>query len=324
MSFLKDISFQYIYLEVSVTRNSLVYYLLRSFKNYIFFDMFQAIAKDIASSKKISSFFTKKSPESASIINHTPVNGFNEKADSSNKRKIIESEENRSLEHNPKLRKIESHNANSSKTPTKVSKHTKDKEKSKSDSKKKKIEKPLGVGSPNHSKVARSLSKNILPQISIVQKTHKSPKDTHLRSSYLDSDLVSKSVLKEKVISDEDLGVATKCCSEEEKMNEMVNVKSISKGLNKENSLDNKIPNDCNKKIEIDINSQDFSLSGFGDEFDQLLCDNWDEITESKLDLSVLQRCDVLDVVRSARDLVLTLKDSNSEDKSTVKCCDYW
>lgn len=248
---------------------------------------------------------------------------LNQKTDSNNKRKVFESEENVSLEHNLKFRKIESHSESASKTPTKISKGANDKEKSKSDSKKRRIEKPSGLGTQNQSKIARSFSNNSLPQVILLQKSNKSPKDSHVSSSYLDSDLVSKSVLKESV-SDEDSGVASKFSSLDDGVNEMGNLKCISKGLNKENSLDNKIPNDCDKKIEVDINSEDFCLSGFGDEFDQLLDDNWDEITESKLDLSVLKRCDVLDVVRSTRDFVLTLKDSNSEDKASVKCCDYW
>ncbi|XP_033220291.1 DNA replication ATP-dependent helicase/nuclease DNA2 [Belonocnema kinseyi] len=284
----------------------------------------KAIAKDVSSSKKISSFFTKKSPESTSNTNRTHVTDLNQKTDSNNKRKILESEENGSLEHNLKLRKIESHSAITSKTPPKVSKYAKDKEKSKSYSKKRKIDKTSGLGTPNDSKISRSFSNNILTQVSPLEKSNKSPKDSHVNSSFLDSDLVSKSVLKENVVSDEDSAVASEFSSLENNVNEMGKLKCISKGLNKENSLDVKISNVSDKKIEVDVNSEDFCLSDFGDEFDQLLDDNWDEITESKLDLSVLKRCDVLDVVRSARDFILALKDSNSEKKASVKCCDYW
>ena len=296
--------------------------------------MFQAIAKDVASNKKISSFFMKKPSSSSSIINHSPVKGFNGKSDSNNKRKIIESEEICFLEHDPKLRKIESHNKSASKTPSKVFKYIKNKEKCKSDSEShlEKVEKPTCVDPSNQSKFENNSAKNILPQMTKEKQATTSTIGSPLRFLNLGSDLVFEQVSKKKIISDEDSGIDSKASSMEDNinknsLNDTMSINCSSNGLNKENSLYNKIPKDCDKKLEplkVDNSSHDSHFSELDNEIESFFDENWQDIVENNLDLSVLTRCYISEVAKSCRNVILTLKDATSGDRASVKCCDYW
>lgn len=271
----------------------------------IFDIMLQAIEKDVAKSRKISSFFVKK-PSDSTTINKNAEN-LTERNDT-NKRKIDELERKSNSEHLSKLRKIE----NKGKTPEKIKENYEIKDHLK------KVEKKVKINSPKKSKNTNESAK-ILFHVDKTECTNDS-------SSMINTDpLSSNSLLKERIICDEDSGIVSKPASIEEGSNKNFSNDTLERKclneVNKENKLDNKTV-DCDKKPDTDkithsLNSFDLENDFFDDIFD-------DEFVENNLDLSELRRCIVLSSTKNGRFLNLSLKDSISEQTAFVKCCDYW
>lgn len=254
--------------------------------------MFQAIKRDIANNKKISSFFTKKPSDS--------VNSKNKILDTNdlkNKRKIDELGEKSISEHSSKQRKIENND-------TKI--REKNKEHSKNDCSAKKGEKSIQISSPKKIKITKSATNESTSTV-----------DTN------NSNLLVNNVLKEKIISDEDSGVASKLSIDEnlsENFTDLLKQKFTTNDVNKENNLDSKTIV-CDKlpvnKIEHHFDSFDLENDFFDDIF-------VDDFVQNDLSLVELKRCIVTNVTKNRGSLNLSLKDSISNETTCVKCCDYW
>lgn len=252
----------------------------------------KAIKRDIANNKKISSFFTKKPSDS--------VNSKNKILDTNdlkNKRKIDELGEKSISEHSSKQRKIENND-------TKI--REKNKEHSKNDCSAKKGEKSIQISSPKKIKITKSATNESTSTV-----------DTN------NSNLLVNNVLKEKIISDEDSGVASKLSIDEnlsENFTDLLKQKFTTNDVNKENNLDSKTIV-CDKlpvnKIEHHFDSFDLENDFFDDIF-------VDDFVQNDLSLVELKRCIVTNVTKNRGSLNLSLKDSISNETTCVKCCDYW
>lgn len=255
--------------------------------------MFQAIEKDIAKNKRISSFFIKK-PDLTNNKNKFEANSI-EKNDSKTKRKIDELEEKLNSEHLLKQRKIENNESIDKKIQEKkINHHSQNEGKCHLEKK----EKNLKIHSPKKLKITNNSTECKNDSTSII-------------------DLPSNNILKEKIISEEDSGIIiSKPSSIEENLNEifpdLLSRKTITNDVNKENKT----------KLVVDKIIHEFdSFDLENDFFDDIFIEDF---VQNNLDLMELKRCIVLNVTKSGRFLNLSLKDSISEQTASVKCCDYW